>query len=63
MQRSQMEKTTTPRGLCAGDAWRVLHLLAEDWESFDVKAGEWAYPQTSASVYAPRRIPADIVTW
>lgn len=54
MQRSQMEKTSCPRG----DRVLVmhggfLHLLAEDWEGFDVKAGELAYPQTSAPVYAP----------
>jgi broad specificity phosphatase PhoE len=33
-----------------------LHFLTEDWEGFDVKAGELAYPQTSApALYAPQR--------
>jgi hypothetical protein len=41
-----------------------LHLLTEDWEGFDVKAGELAYAQTSALLSTLLRgLPADTVTW
>ena len=41
-----------------------LHLLTEDWEGFDVKAGELAYAQTSALLSTLLRgLSADTVTW
>jgi len=34
-----------PRGDCVLVMYvGLLHLLTEDWEGFDVKAVEWAYP-------------------
>jgi hypothetical protein len=61
---SNREDLSTRRDCVLVTHGGFLHLLTEDWEDFDVKAGELAYPRTSASVSTlPRGLPADTVTW